>query len=134
MHSNPILLTFLSILYYPDLEEHIKRYYKEKKLFDDKILKNESYKVCLKDFTGVLEEDNSQNVVMDKKTKLPKRKYNTTFVNKWHVLLMLHKNKQLIPYRKWNIKPKIEKEEISLFSKITSCCKKKSSVSDEKKC
>ncbi len=47
--------------------------------------------------------------------------YNQATVNKWHVILLIHKRMDLIKYRKHNIK-KIEKiEKLKIFQRIKTC-------------
>ena len=127
MHTNPIILTFCSILYYRDLGEHIRRHFKEKNKISKRILDNESYSVHMRSFTGILTEEIIKPGDIKIKNKKSQKSYNKTILNKWYLLLMLHYNKQLIRYRKSHIKKKKNKEKKSLISKLMCCSKKKDS-------
>ena len=93
VHTNPILLCFISILYYKHLDEHIYMYRLEKCHMMDK-LENDEY-ISLKKFNGRLASIDQQR---------NEKNYNKTIVNRWNVALTLHYNKCLIKYRKHNIK------------------------------
>lgn len=113
MHTNPIILTFCSILYYKDLNEHLNRYKLEKKF--SSIAENDELDLQIKKFNGFLLHPNT----LENKRK---RIYNKRIVNKWHLILCLCQNPQLVLYRKEYIaKLKLKKqikEKISIFQKI----------------
>ena len=129
MHTNPILICFCSILYYRDLAEHIKNFNKEKKRLmantrQDKenvyFLKKFGNKMARRVTLDTIEKQNT-NENMSLKNKI----YNKTYVNKWHLLIRLCLNKELIQFRKHNIKRKAKKESESMFTKLTTkCCSK----------
>lgn len=87
-HTNPVLICFCSILYYRDLSEHLRRYRNEKR----RILETEEidYRMIfkLKKFNGYLPPDTNRKQIYSKKN-----------LNKWHLLLRLSLNKELIDYR-----------------------------------
>jgi hypothetical protein len=58
-------------------------------------------------------------------TSQNKKQYKKSIVNKWHLLVRLDLNKELIPLRKHNLKKKKEIENKTLLTKIKSFCKKK---------
>ena len=52
-------------------------------------------------------------------TPISKKKvYNKTIVNKWHLLIRLNLNKELIQFRKNNIRKKTKKKSESMLEKI----------------
>ena len=117
MHTNPIVITFCSILYYKNLDKHIKYYLREKRQIESELQNCQEIEVDLKSFSGLLVPE----VIVDyRKTRVQYKAYNQNIVNRWFILLMLEKNKQLIKYRSHNIekKEKIEKE--GIFTKVKS--------------
>ena len=97
MHTNPVLLSFCSLLYYKNLQIQIKNFIKERKKIEDKINMNIKFSFRIKKFTGrVLVSDAENEALLIKK-------YKKHILNKWHLLLMLHRNKSLIKYRKFNL-------------------------------
>jgi hypothetical protein len=138
VHTNPILLTFVSILYYQDLGEHIKMHKLEKHRLNKELKTNDEY-LKMKTFTGsqyifnndVIESNNNQSSGGQfNLKKIEKKSFrNKTIINKWHLILMLCRNKSLIKYRKIHIKPNIEKKKsegslLKLKKNISSCCRK----------
>ena len=134
MHTNPILICFCSILYYKDLAEHVKNHNKEKKYLIA-ITKhtdgNESDKkkyYFMKKFGNKMarQQDLNETEDMNKTndTQMSKKKvYNKTIVNKWHLLIRLNLNKELIQFRKNNIRKKTKKKSESMLKKIkTKVC------------
>lgn len=118
MHTNPILISFCSILYYKNLRNHIEKYKLERKLILSRINISDEYDFRIKKFIGKLVPTGVSD------SKILKKKYNKHIVNKWHVIFMLHSNKSLIKYRAHNIK-KIEKETgPSIVQKVVACAKK----------
>ena len=132
VHTNPILICFCSILYYRDLAEHIRRYKMEKEVVKSmQKVKNSSNDdeiyLFLKKFGGKLNKEISKEF-SDGNTKTIKentKTYRKTIVNRWHVLYRLSLNKELIPYRGHNIKKKLKKESLSIFTRIKLICTKK---------
>ena len=116
MHTNPILICFCSILYYPDLAEHIRRYRIEKEFiqasevdnFDDDVF------FSLKKFHGKL----ATELVFKEKRLSKKSNYNQKMLNRWHLLLRLNVNKELIPFRSHNLRKKQKNQPISLLKKL----------------
>lgn len=94
VHTNPIIITFCSILYYADLDEHIRRYRHEKYAMRRELSHDEF--LALRKFKGKLEPIGSDENVSLKASK----GYNKRIVNKWHLLVMLKQNLSLIKYRK----------------------------------
>ena len=129
MHTNPILICFCSILYYRDLAEHVKNHNKEKKYLIA-ITKhndgNESDKkkyYFMKKFGNKMARQQELNEAEDmnrtNETPISKKKvYNKTIVNKWHLLIRLNLNKELIQFRKNNIRKKTENESESMIKKL----------------
>jgi hypothetical protein len=107
-HTNPILVTFCSLLSYKGLDDHIRMLVSTKSNFNIK-------------FTG------SHDIplpVYGKVKKLTKKKYEKHIVNKWHVIAFLMKNPILILERKSNLETK---EKFKLEVRKSLCCKKESS-------
>lgn len=103
-HTNPVLICFCGMLYYKGLSEHLTRYKKEKR----HILETEEidYRMLfqLKKFTGFLPK------VKDEKV------YNRRILNKWHLLIRLTMNQELIAFRKQFL---VVKEKTSFFGAAT---------------
>ena len=97
MHTNPVLLSFCSLLYYKNLQIQIKNYKKERRNIEEKINMNNKFSFRIKKFTGRVLDSAAENEA------LLKRKYKKNILNKWHLLLMLHRNKSLIKYRSSNL-------------------------------
>jgi len=121
VHTNPILICFCSILYYRDLGEHIRRYRIEKQIVKAKETNNLDDEVyyLIKKFGGklvindsFLKEKSSDDRILRKKI------YNQLIVNRWHVLLRLSLNKELIPYRQHNIRKKNKSQPISILTRM----------------
>ena len=88
MHTNPTLISFCSILYYNHLDKHVKRYLIEKRKIEEK---SKEVTVQLKGFDGRL-----RSKIIKKGSKT----YCKIIVNRWHLLVILDKNKILLAYRK----------------------------------
>jgi hypothetical protein len=94
-------------LYYKDLGEHLRRFKIEKAYAERFIAENECIKMTT--FTGHVEQKfyfeqkkiqkNGSPVASQAGVQRPKI-YNKLIVNKWHVIVMLNRNKSLIRYRK----------------------------------
>ena len=98
MHTNPILITFCSILYYKDLGEHLHRF------------KVERRNHIIKDPT-ILDADSDKHVEMNHfgrrlSTHFESRNYNKTVLNRWHLWIRLSMNKELIYLRQNNFRRK----------------------------
>ena len=91
MHSNPVLITFCSILYYHDLNEQIYKRKHEK-------LEN----------MNIIVKQNEENITKYSMINLSsaKKTYKRVPFNKWHLYIRLWLNKELIQYRKHNLKVK----------------------------
>ena len=133
MHTNPILICFCSILYYRDLAVHIERYKIEKKIImamnKTKTISDEDIYFFLKKFGGrfakyqeTVGETPADSAQIELSSKKHYKKY---IVNKWHVMLRLTLNQELIQYRRHNIRKKDVKESVSIFTKIKAICNKK---------
>ena len=135
VHTNPVLISFCSILYYRDLAEHIKCYNKEKRRLLASQSDTKKY-YFMKKFGSkldrqqlILDGDEQKSSITNSSTK----KYNKTIVNRWHLLLRLDSNKELIQFRKHQInkhkKHGNNDEETSLSilvaRKVKSICSKK---------
>jgi hypothetical protein len=106
VHTNPVLISFCSILYYRDLAEHIKCYNREKRRLLASQSDTKKY-YFMKKFGNkldrqrlILDDDEQKSSITNSSTK----KYNKTIVNRWHLLLRLDSNKELIQFRKHQIK------------------------------
>jgi len=117
VHTNPILICFCSILYYQDLAEHIRRYRMEKKIIKaiEKNNLNEEIHYSLKKFSGKLLNEPEKS---DEGPILKKKIYKQLVLNRWHVLLRLTLNKELIVYRRHNIRKKTKIYPISIFARV----------------
>ena len=111
MHTNPILVTFCSILYYKDLGIHIKLYKIEKKLLRADSVENFFF---MKKFSGKLPNETHKNQDENSTTKT----YKKHIINRWHVLVKLSLNKELIQFRRHNLRREINYEDVSLFKQI----------------
>lgn len=120
MHTNPIIICFCSVLYYKHLEEHIKRYRKAKRLANEET--DDEFFFKLAKFKGRLSLTGPTD---PSEVKLNHdRIYTKRIVNKWHLFLRLHLNKELIQYRKENIIKKEKPEKVNIITKIKACCSK----------
>ena len=130
VHTNPIIISFCSILYYKELSLHIRRYRFEKFALLKK-LRNKEAKVNLKKFNGRLLGEEVFLELEHFNVKPPKIKtYNKTIVNRWHLYLRLLMNKELVVYRKKYLENKKNKNSNndlpheSLLFKIKNCFQK----------
>ena len=124
VHTNPIIICFCSVLYYKHLAEHIRRYKIQKR--DLNLDENESDELFVKltKFNGRLSiSDGHQSLSNMYTSQNGTRLYNKAIVNRWHVMLRLSINKELLAYRKHNVVPKIKKDGPSLISKMVLKCK-----------
>ena len=87
-HTNPVLICFCGMLYYKGLSEHLTRYKKEKRLILETEEIDHRMSFQLKKFIGYL-------------PKIEEKKfYNRRILNKWHLLVRLTMNRELINFRK----------------------------------
>ena len=133
VHTNPVLISFCSILYYRDLADHIKNYNKEKKCLAKTMInqaEKENYYFFIKQFGNKIMTshnliDKVANKTTNKSRKMKTKIYNKTIVNRWHLLIRLNLNKELIQFRKHNIRIKFSNESETIFEKIeTVVCSK----------
>ena len=110
MHTNPILVTFCSILYYKDLGVHIKLYKIERNLL--RVDSVEKF-FFMKTFSGKLPNETHKN--QENKTT---KTYKKHIVNRWHVLVKLSLNKELIQFRRHNLRREINYEDVSIYKQI----------------
>ena len=115
MHTNPVLISFCSLLYYKSLRYHVHNYKLERKCIEEGLNLNDEFHIEMVSFTG-----KPIAVIQDNEHKA----YNKFIVNKWRVFLMLNYNKTLIKYRKHNLVKEEDKETISVLQKIKACCSK----------
>ena len=101
-------ITFISILYYRDLGEYIRRHHVEKRLlsrfYPDQIFK-------LDKFSGLLPSGKELPIhsyikQLGVSSRVTGRKYNRHVLNRWHLIVMLANNKDLIRYRGHNYRKK----------------------------
>jgi len=112
VHTNPILITFCSILYYKDLDEYLHRFRTERRTLmktDASFLADEL--VVMKNFGG-------RRLSLRDETK----KYNRLVVNRWHLWLRLSLNREITYMRRNNLKCKREdsRTSVSLIARIKS--------------
>ena len=127
MHTNPILISFLSILYYKDLNDHIRQFRIERNNLMKEHLNPKAIKI--NKFNGKLK---TSDVSFQLQSKKIMRNYNKTILNRWCLYITLSNNFNLLIYRKHNIlknnedTPKqkriLEKLKLCCFNKC-SCCK-----------
>ena len=125
MHTNPILITFCSILYYKNLRNHIDNFKLERQFIKNNYNYNQNeFSLRVKKFDGKSSLIKSNNDNNDQSSF--KKKYNQFIVNKWHVLIFIHNNKSLIRYRAHNIRKKEIVEKIGFIQTVCKCvcCKK----------
>ena len=121
MHTNPILITFCSILYYKNLRNHIDNYKIEREFITDNYnFDKNKYSLRVKKFDG-----KSSSIISNTINQSNKKQYNKYIVNKWHVLVFIHNNKSLLRYRAHNIRNKETEKKIGILQKIKSICSKK---------
>jgi hypothetical protein len=147
VHTNPIILSFCSLLYYKDLSEHLRRFKIEKAYAEKFIGKDERIKMAT--FTGRVPpvfhmQDSSsprrtaESIANSKFNKNNRdvqlnllgkhKKYNQFIVNKWHVIAMLDRNKTLIRYRKHFVAKKEEppvvdaEPKLGMVQKVKNLC------------
>ena len=117
MHTNPILICFCSILYYRNLAEHIRRYKIEKELVKALETKNANKEIYfkLKTFSGypLLNDPSSNEEKWTTKTC-----YSQHVKNRWHLIIRLSLNKELIQYRRHNLNTKNENESLFSLTKV----------------
>lgn len=136
MHTNPIIITFVSIMYYKKLDEFIRRHHIEKRIY---LSQNPDKKLRLSVFRGFLPIESPTDPFLKKMNiGYSQNVYNKKIVNKWHLIWFLSKNKSLCVLRKHNfIKEEEEEEEQKtgfvekVKLKLKSCCSKKKKADDE---
>ena len=109
MHSNPIIITFCSLLYYKDLDQHVRIHRIEKMLipFDDSLKKY--YIIRPAKFIQKPLDQYEIHPILTKLNYSPKKlNYNKTIVNRWHLYVRLSVNIELTIYRKNKIRNKYD--------------------------
>ena len=130
MHTNPVLITFLSLLYYKNLDEHVRRFQIEKKIFKEQ--EDDKNMLKMRTFIGRLSISGPPDPIQMLHNKYIHKSYNIRVLIRWHLLLLLSKNKQLIYFRKHQfnkklVEPKEKKPElVDKVKSIVTCkpCKK----------
>ena len=115
------MLCFCSLLYYKGLSEQIRRFNIQKKqiMIDESLQVGTSIKI--KDFVGRLSISEPSDVLSHLSEKYKgKKSYKKLIVNRWHLYLMMEKNKQLIYYRKYRYAEKKKKEKENFTIKVKS--------------
>jgi hypothetical protein len=111
VHTNPILICFCSILYYPELGEFVRRYKIERKILLSRYAKQtetEKIKkahVRINEFSGRLSF--SDEIF---KPKVKSKSYKTRCIIRWRLLVILNWNKELISLRKHHLVKDVKKE------------------------
>ena len=108
MHTNPIINAFCSLLYYPGLSEHIKKFSTELKSNKNN---NQNLPIEVSEFLGIVEKKKKFqiNTKTNKTFIISTREYSKKILNRWHLYLYLTKNKTLLTYRKNNCQIMIER-------------------------
>jgi hypothetical protein len=106
VHTNPIINAFCSLLYYPGLSEHIKKFSTELKSNNN----NQNLPIEVPEFLGIIEKKKKFqiNTKTNKTFIISTREYSKKILNRWHLYLYLTKNKTLLTYRKNNCQIMIE--------------------------
>jgi hypothetical protein len=118
VHTNPILITFCSILYYKNLRNHIDNYKIEREFITDNYnFDKNKYSLRVKKFDG-----KSSSIISNTINQSNKKQYNKYIVNKWHVLVFIHNNKSLLRYRAHNIRNKETEKKIGILQNICTKC------------
>ena len=94
MHTNPILITFVNLLYYKKLQEFLRRHHREKRDYLARNPDTKPQQLKLGHFRGLLPPHKRGPEAIS---------YNQSIVSKWHLLCFLNKNRGLIMMRKHNI-------------------------------
>ena len=104
VHTNPILITFCSILYYEDLNEYLHRFQVERRgLMSSEPAIRADEIVEMKSF------GRRRLSVHDEP-----RKYRRLVLNRWHLWLRLSLNKEIIYMRQNNLRKKRDGNQISV--------------------
>ena len=122
MHTNPILITFCSILYYKDLDEYLHRFRAERRT----LMKTEKF--FLTDELVVMKTFGGRRLSLRGETK----RYNRLVVNRWHLWLRLSLNREITYMRRNNLICKREDSQTS-FSMIARIKSKVRNLSIKKK-
>ena len=125
MHTNPILLTFCSLLYYKDLNEHLYRHKIEKisKPLDESL--RENFKLMPSKFESRLPfEQQSVHPFVQNSSSITKS-YNKRVLIRWQLYLTLSLNPELIVLRKRGSLQTLLSESTSVTKKVIQKIKKK---------
>lgn len=123
VHTNSILTTFCSILYYKDLNEYIHRYRAERRMLTIKASESQKYDLAMYKFGRRLSElDDSEKHIEFGMT------YNKIILNRWHLYVMMSKYPGLIQYRMKYKKKSEHKSKPKLIEKVKLFCKKHNNV------
>ena len=91
-HTNPVMLSFISLLYYKNLNDHVTMFVKAK-----------SKENSITEYYGALGGPNANPNYVKESEKFGRRIYKKKIVNKWHLLVFLIKNPILTLDRKNNL-------------------------------
>jgi hypothetical protein len=138
VHSNPILTTFCSLLYYKDLSKHLRLHKIEKlrKPLDESL--KDHYELRPSRFT---QEPEQTELLLhpfvrrftDLTLYKTRKTYNKRVVNKWHLLVRLSLNIELTVHRKHRIRAK-SNSGLNVFQKIkNNLLKRRNLVADKAK-
>ena len=114
MHSNPILLTFCTLLCYKDLHEHMRRYRIEKLLMPlQEPLKNEYTLMPIAFKSKPSPESYLRHPFLENKSSLVtfRKVYTRKVINRWHLFIRLSLNLELTGFRNHRIKDKTTSQE-----------------------
>ncbi len=101
MHSNPILITFCSLLYYKDLDQHMRNHRIEKLLIPlDDSLKEYFILRPVKFIEKPSNKYKIHPILISLNYNPRKFEYNKKIVNRWHLFLRLSINIELTIYRR----------------------------------
>ena len=115
MHSNPIIVTFCSLLYYEDLSDHIRNHRMEKiiKPLDKSV--EEFYILRPSNFDSKPLNEFKMHPLIENSGYQPKRNYNRKILNRWHLFLRLSLNIELTIYRKHRITRSLKENDSNKF-------------------
>jgi hypothetical protein len=123
VHGNPILITFCSLLYYKDLNEHIRRHKIEKILMPLDETVNKSCILRPSKFEKRPEFGEIKHPFV-KNPHVYLKNYDRKVLIRWHLLLRLSLNPELTRLRKHLIKSEKDEKKNSIRNKFISKVRK----------
>jgi hypothetical protein len=132
VHSNPIIITFCSLLFYKDLNDHLRnhRIEKLKKPLDQSL--EEFYILRPSDFYKKPLDEYILHPFIGKTSYQPKKSYDQKILNRWYLFLRLSLNIELTIFRKQRIKKEIVSSKLSPSNVFVMVKKIKHKLIDKK--